>query len=80
MADDQGTTDSKITLIIISLYTRFINLISLPLTFIKKKTIDDLILAACRNDQDEMLEDILKEGDMDINYADALGDTALHYT
>ncbi|KAG2213119.1 hypothetical protein INT47_011268 [Mucor saturninus] len=42
-------------------------------------TDNDLILAACRNDQDEMLEDVLKEGDIDINYADALGDTALHY-
>ncbi|CEI89389.1 hypothetical protein G6F70_005021 [Rhizopus microsporus] len=42
-------------------------------------TNDDLMLAACRNDQDEMLEDILKEGDFDINYTDGLGDTACHY-
>ncbi|KAI8087198.1 ankyrin repeat-containing domain protein [Thamnidium elegans] len=42
-------------------------------------TDDDLLLAACRNDQDEMLEDVLKEGDVDINHADGLGDTALHY-
>ncbi|KAI8967732.1 hypothetical protein BDF20DRAFT_829080, partial [Mycotypha africana] len=40
---------------------------------------DDLMLAACRNDQDEMLEDIFKEGDFDINHTDGLGDTALHY-
>jgi ankyrin repeat protein len=37
------------------------------------------MLAACRNDQDEMLEDIFKEGDFDINHTDALGDSALHY-
>ncbi|KAI8051074.1 ankyrin repeat-containing domain protein [Gilbertella persicaria] len=42
-------------------------------------TDNDLLLAACRNDQDEMLQDILKEQDYDINYADPLGDTALHY-
>ncbi|KAG2228830.1 hypothetical protein INT48_007081 [Thamnidium elegans] len=42
-------------------------------------TDDDLLLAACRNDQDEMLEDVLKERDVDINHADGLGDTALHY-
>lgn len=41
--------------------------------------LDDLMLAACRNDQDEMLEDIFKEGDFDINHTDALGDSALHY-
>ncbi|KAI8645814.1 ankyrin repeat-containing domain protein [Parasitella parasitica] len=46
----------------------------------EKTTGDDLMLAACRNDQDEMLEDILKEGDFDINHTDDLGDTALHYT
>ncbi|CEP14988.1 hypothetical protein [Parasitella parasitica] len=38
------------------------------------------MLAACRNDLDEMLEDIFKEGDFDINHTDDLGDTALHYT
>jgi ankyrin repeat protein len=37
------------------------------------------MLAACRNDQDEMLEDIIKEGDFNINHTDPLGDTALHY-
>ncbi|KAI9483408.1 MAG: ankyrin repeat-containing domain protein [Benjaminiella poitrasii] len=42
-------------------------------------TNNDLMLAACRNDQDDMLEDILKEGDFDINHTDPLGDTALHY-
>lgn len=42
-------------------------------------TDNDLMLAACRNDQDEMLEDVLKEGDVDINHTDKLGDTALHY-
>ncbi|EIE84801.1 hypothetical protein RO3G_09511 [Rhizopus delemar RA 99-880] len=40
---------------------------------------DDLMLAACRNDQDEMLEEVLKEGDFDINYADGIGDTPCHY-
>ncbi|KAI8380693.1 hypothetical protein BD560DRAFT_453020 [Blakeslea trispora] len=42
-------------------------------------TDNDLLLAACRNDQDEMLEDVLKEPEVDVNYADPLGDTALHY-
>ncbi|KAI8994812.1 ankyrin repeat-containing domain protein [Pilobolus umbonatus] len=42
-------------------------------------TDNDLMLAACRNDQDEMLEDILGEGDFDINHRDGRGDTALHY-
>jgi histidinol phosphatase-like enzyme len=37
------------------------------------------MLAACRNDQDEMLEDIFKEGDFDINHQDGVGDSALHY-
>lgn len=40
---------------------------------------DDLMLAACRNDQDEMLEEVLKEGDFDINYTDGIGDTPCHY-
>ncbi|OBZ87063.1 hypothetical protein A0J61_04893 [Choanephora cucurbitarum] len=42
-------------------------------------TDNDLLLAACRNDQDEMLEDVLKEPEVNVNYADPLGDTALHY-
>lgn len=46
----------------------------------KQTVTDDLMLAACRNDLDEMLEDIFKEGDFDINHTDDLGDTALHYT
>ncbi|KAK4516299.1 uncharacterized protein ATC70_011269 [Mucor velutinosus] len=46
----------------------------------EKTTDNDLMLAACRNDLDEMLEDIVKEGDFDINHTDDLGDTALHYT
>ncbi|KAF1797467.1 ankyrin repeat-containing domain protein [Mucor lusitanicus] len=46
----------------------------------EKTTDNDLMLAACRNDLDEMLEDIFKEGDFDINHTDDLGDTALHYT
>ncbi|CAO3700359.1 unnamed protein product [Rhizopus stolonifer] len=37
------------------------------------------MLAACRNDQDEMLEDVLKEGEFNINHTDGLGDTACHY-
>jgi histidinol phosphatase-like enzyme len=41
--------------------------------------LDDLMLAACRNDQDEMLEDIFKEGEFDINHQDGVGDSALHY-
>ncbi|GAN01088.1 ankyrin [Mucor ambiguus] len=46
----------------------------------EKTTDNDLMLAACRNDIDDMLEDIFKEGDFDINHTDDLGDTALHYT
>ncbi|KAG0768849.1 hypothetical protein G6F57_002651 [Rhizopus arrhizus] len=42
-------------------------------------TDNDLMLAACRNDQDEMLEEVLKEGDFDINYTDGIGDTPCHY-
>ncbi|KAF7722870.1 hypothetical protein EC973_002631 [Apophysomyces ossiformis] len=37
------------------------------------------MLAACRNDQDDILEDILNEGDYDINFTDGVGDTAAHY-
>lgn len=66
--EELGTTDSRV------IYS-----ICLSQTLIKILCIDDLMLAACRNDQDEMLEDVLKEGDIDINHADKLGDTALHY-
>ncbi|KAG0169778.1 hypothetical protein DFQ28_002921 [Apophysomyces sp. BC1034] len=46
---------------------------------IEGATDNELMLAACRNDQDEMLEDILKEDDYDINFTDGVGDTAAHY-
>lgn len=37
------------------------------------------MLAACRNDQDDLLEQVLKAPDINVNFADAIGDTALHY-
>ncbi|KAG2227157.1 hypothetical protein INT45_003887, partial [Circinella minor] len=37
------------------------------------------MLAACRNDQDDLLNEILKGSDIDVNFSDAIGDTALHY-
>lgn len=42
-------------------------------------SIDELMLAACRNDQDDLLEQVLKAPDINVNFADAIGDTALHY-
>ncbi|KAI9315934.1 ankyrin [Dichotomocladium elegans] len=40
---------------------------------------NEIMLAACRNDQDDLLEEVLKTGDVDINFTDSIGDTALHY-
>lgn len=40
---------------------------------------DELLLAACKNDQDDMLDDIFKEGSYDINFRDGAGNTAAHY-
>ncbi|KAH8550319.1 ankyrin repeat-containing domain protein [Umbelopsis sp. PMI_123] len=40
---------------------------------------NELLLAACKNDQDDMLADIFKEGSYDINFRDGAGNTAAHY-
>ncbi|KAJ2957444.1 hypothetical protein NQZ79_g6873 [Umbelopsis isabellina] len=40
---------------------------------------NELLLAACKNDQDDMLDDIFKEGGYDINFQDGAGNTAAHY-
>lgn len=42
---------------------------------------DEIMLAACRNDQDDVLEDLLmtKGDQLDVNFTDSIGDTALHY-
>ncbi|KAI8083094.1 ankyrin repeat-containing domain protein [Halteromyces radiatus] len=40
---------------------------------------NQLILAACRNDQDEWLNDLLAQGDFDISFTDDNGNTSLHY-
>ncbi|KAI9270790.1 ankyrin repeat-containing domain protein [Phascolomyces articulosus] len=40
---------------------------------------NERMLAACRNDQDDLLQVILNASDIDINFSDAIGDTALHY-
>ena len=41
--------------------------------------IDRKGICAVQADAWEMLEDVLKEPEVDVNYADPLGDTALHY-
>ncbi|ORY96630.1 ankyrin repeat-containing domain protein [Syncephalastrum racemosum] len=40
---------------------------------------NEIMLAACRNDQDDLLEDLLKTGKVDLTFTDAIGNTALHY-
>ncbi|KAK9765800.1 hypothetical protein K7432_005587 [Basidiobolus ranarum] len=41
---------------------------------------DELILAACKNDHLDMLEDVLNQpGTFNINCVDSLGNTGLHY-
>ncbi|KAI8578253.1 hypothetical protein K450DRAFT_247959 [Umbelopsis ramanniana AG] len=40
---------------------------------------NELLLAACKNDQDDMVSDIFKEGSYDINFRDGAGNTAAHY-
>ncbi|KAL1921924.1 uncharacterized protein VTP21DRAFT_10566 [Calcarisporiella thermophila] len=43
-------------------------------------TNNELLLSACRNDQEDMLEDIFQQpGSYDINFQDGAGNTALHY-
>ena len=37
------------------------------------------MLAACRNDQDDLLNEVLEGSDINVNFSDAIGDTALHY-
>ncbi|KAL0095511.1 hypothetical protein F4703DRAFT_1727025, partial [Phycomyces blakesleeanus] len=40
---------------------------------------DDYIIAACRNDQDDILIDLLKLKNHDINFTDGAGNTAAHH-
>ncbi|KAI0066521.1 ankyrin [Artomyces pyxidatus] len=40
---------------------------------------NERLLAAARQDNEEMLLEILEEGNFDINFQDGLGNTALHY-
>ncbi|OAD67182.1 hypothetical protein PHYBLDRAFT_67318 [Phycomyces blakesleeanus NRRL 1555(-)] len=40
---------------------------------------NDYIIAACRNDQDDILIDLLKLKNHDINFADGAGNTAAHH-
>ncbi|KAG2225757.1 hypothetical protein INT45_011425 [Circinella minor] len=40
---------------------------------------NDLMLSTCRNDQEDMLEELLKEESCDPNYVDGAGNTAAHY-
>ncbi|ORX94046.1 ankyrin [Basidiobolus meristosporus CBS 931.73] len=41
---------------------------------------NELILAACKNDHLDMLEDVLNQpGTFNVNHADSLGNTGLHY-
>ncbi|KAI9308080.1 ankyrin repeat-containing domain protein [Cunninghamella echinulata] len=42
-------------------------------------TDNQLIIAACTNDQEDWLDRLLAKGDFDINYTDDNGNTALHY-
>ncbi|KAI7876212.1 ankyrin [Lichtheimia hyalospora FSU 10163] len=39
----------------------------------------EIMLAACRNDQDELLKEMLNSDDVDYNFVDGIGDGALHY-
>jgi uncharacterized protein len=42
--------------------------------------LDEQLLAACKSDQDDIVEDVLSQkGTFDINFADGVGNTALHY-
>jgi len=40
---------------------------------------DERLLAAAREDNEELLLEVFDEGKFDINYQDGLGNTALHY-
>ncbi|CAL1694733.1 unnamed protein product [Somion occarium] len=40
---------------------------------------NERLLAAAREDNEDLLLEIFEDGDFDINYTDGLGNTALHY-
>jgi hypothetical protein len=40
--------------------------------------IDEQLMAACRNDQEDTVEEILESGNYDIKYTDGAGNTAAH--
>ncbi|KAI8068499.1 ankyrin repeat-containing domain protein [Gongronella butleri] len=39
---------------------------------------NELLLAACRNDQEDVVEELLESGSVDIGYTDGAGNTAAH--
>ncbi|OZJ01919.1 hypothetical protein BZG36_05006 [Bifiguratus adelaidae] len=44
------------------------------------KQLNELLLAACRNDQDDVVNDIIQSPDsVDLNFTDGVGNSALHY-
>ncbi|KAI0803221.1 ankyrin repeat-containing domain protein [Irpex lacteus] len=45
----------------------------------KGATNNERLLAAARQDNEEMLLEVFEQGDYDINFQDGLGNTALHY-
>jgi hypothetical protein len=49
------------------------------LTNNKYKPIDELMLALCRNDQEEDLENLLDEGNVNLSFVDGAGNSAAHY-
>lgn len=41
--------------------------------------LDELMLAACRNDQEDLLNEVISQGNCDPNFVDGAGNTAAHY-
>ncbi|EKM61857.1 uncharacterized protein PHACADRAFT_204990 [Phanerochaete carnosa HHB-10118-sp] len=46
---------------------------------VKGASNNELLLAAARDDNEDMLLELFDEGDLDVNFQDGLGNTALHY-
>ncbi|KAI7862021.1 hypothetical protein BDF14DRAFT_1737239, partial [Spinellus fusiger] len=42
--------------------------------------LDDYVMAACKNDQDDLLSELLQQTDVNINHCDTAGNTPAHYT
>ncbi|KAI9281535.1 ankyrin repeat-containing domain protein [Sporodiniella umbellata] len=49
------------------------------MNILEDPTDNELLLATCSNDQDDVLTTLLTTGDYDTNFTDKLGNTALHY-